>query len=187
MTSAAPFISRTDLGLQLGKSLDDDEKALACVDAACDLVRSFTGQTINLVEDDEVVLDGSGTDTLLLPEAPVSEVSEVTILRYLDGAISEETPLVDYALRDGILVRTDAATFLRGRLRYAITYTHGYPDAELPRDLRMVALQAAVRLFTQANGAVFESLGRYQVRYDGPPLDFTRTEQAILRKYRLTK
>ena len=64
-----------------------------------------------------------------------------------------------------------------------VTYDHGYADADLPRDVRMVALSLASRLIVQGV-AVKERVGDNPMDYAGPATDLTAGEQAILRKYR---
>lgn len=192
MPSLDPFISRNDLGDYLGRDLSTDQAALIVVDAACDTVRTIAEQSFNLVEDDEIALDGTGTDSLLLPELPIVEVSDVT----QDGTTL--TAEDDYRLSsNGVLFRmpsvVENGTILTlrrgwkaGRQNINVTYTHGYAPAELPRDVRMVALSLADRLFEQ-QAAVFESLGSHSWRFDGPATNLTAGELMILRKYRQTR
>lgn len=177
--SLNPFISRTDLSNRLGVDLTADEKALDCVDAACDICRSATGQMINLVEGETVLLDG-GTQTILLPELPIVEV--VSVIEGDDLVTSPD----NFVVYDNGVLRRVGVNWLRGQQMVEVTYTHGWAPDDLPRDLRIVALVIAERLFKQGPG-VFEALGAYQVRYDSPTLDLTPGEKQILRKYRPTK
>jgi hypothetical protein len=180
----APFVSRTDLSQYRDEDLTTSDKALICVDAACDTVRTITGQTFNLVEDEEIVLDGTGTDALILPQRPVVEVTEVSE--------NDEELVVDDDFKlngNGILLRMPTAsddygwirnTWRCGRGNVAITYSHGYEAEDLPRDIRIVALLIASRLYTQSSEVTFESLGAYSVRYGRMAMDLTPTEKAIL-------
>jgi hypothetical protein len=188
---ADPFISRDDLAdhlhLPTGQ-LDDNEAALQAVDAACDWVRDLTHQTLNHVEDDVVLLDGTGTDALLLPETPVEEVSLVVV------AGDEDATDWSFALHDsGVLMRMwapegsvapTAAVWPKGRNNVEVTYTHGYADADFPRSIRKLALKIAARFYENPSGAVFESLGQRSVRYQADPLDLSTTEKLIIRKHR---
>lgn len=173
----ASFINRSDLADYLHRpEIVDDDAALMAVDAACATCRDFAGQLFNLVTDEEIVLDGTGTDALLLPQLPVLDVTAVTV-----GETALEAD--DYKLNGhGVLLRP-GATWPRLRQNVTVTYSHGYTTNAMPREIRMVALTLAARLFTQGP-AVFEVLGAYQVRYAGPPMDLTNGERAILRKYR---
>jgi len=188
---ANPFISREDLGDYLGQDLSASDKALIAVDAACDICRTLAEQTFNEVIDETIVLDGTGTDALLLPESPVIDVTAVTE--------NDEALVVDddYKLNgSGVLLRSPVVyeggwgdqwvrrVWSLGRQNIEVTYSHGYAATDLPRDVRMVALSLADRIFTQGNVS-FESLGAYSVRYtNGAALDLTVGERAILRKYR---
>jgi hypothetical protein len=184
-----PFISRDDLTDYLGRDVTADDGALIAVDAACDTVRTIAEQSFNEATS-TVTLDGSGTDALLLPELPVSAAGTVVVS---GGTVT------DYVLKDnGVLVRKLAdptvvdwdsdvsPTLIRwpaGRQNVVVTYDHGYADADLPRDVRMVALSLASRLIVQGV-ATAERVGDNTITYAGPATDLTAGEKAILRKYR---
>jgi hypothetical protein len=67
-----------------------------------------------------------------------------------------------------------------------VTYQHGYADADLPRDVRMVALSIASRLVVQGVASE-ESNGPVSVKYATPATDLTAGELRILQKYRNTR
>jgi hypothetical protein len=184
----APFISRQDLTDYLGRNVTADDGALIAVDAACDTVRTVAEQTFNRTVGGTAVFDGTGTDALLLPELPVTAAGTVLV---------NGTAVTDYVLNDnGILFRrgslaptstyydyTVPMVWPNGRQNIEVTYDHGYADADLPRDVRMVALSLASRLVVQGV-ATEETLGDARVKYAGPATDLTAGEQMILRKYR---
>ncbi len=186
-TSAPPFVSRDDLSSWLGKDVTADDGALVALDAACDVCRTMAEQTFNEVLGDEITLDGTGTDCLLLPELPVTTAGTVLV---------NGTAVDDYALGgNGRLIRmggtagytsSGAATWPLGRENVVVTYDHGYGGSALPRDVRMVALSLAGRIVVQGV-ATQETLGDVSVTYAGPALDLTKGEAAILRKYRPTR
>jgi hypothetical protein len=138
-----------------------------------------------------VTLDGTGTDALLLPELPVTSAGTVTVA---GGTIT------DYVVntRLGMLIRkasntdvdyTNACrplTWPEGRQNIVVTYQHGYADADLPRDVRMVALSIASRLVVQGVASE-ESNGPVSVKYATPATDLTAGELRILQKYRNTR
>lgn len=184
-----PFISRQDLTDYLGRDVTADDGALIAVDAACDTVRTVAEQNFNQVVGGTAVLDGSGTDALLLPELPVSAAGTVLV---------NGTAVTDYTLNgNGVLFRGTVGlsdpywpdemptrlVWPTGRQNVEVTYDHGYADADLPRDVRMVALSLASRLLVQGV-ATEESLGDARVKYAGPAMDLTAGEKMILRKYR---
>jgi hypothetical protein len=171
-----PFITVEDLGAKMHRDLSSDDAAVICVDAACDFIRDLTGQTINLVTDDALSIDGTGTDALLLPEAPVVAVSAVTV----NG---DTIPTGSYGVKHEMLIRKDLGYWTLGRLNVVVTYDHGWDEDTLPRSLKMVALSIAERMFTQGSGIVYQSLGQYAVRYSDVATALTLTEQTILRKH----
>lgn len=186
---AEPFISRQDLSDHLGRDVTEDEGALAAVDAACEMCRTVAGQTFNLVEGDEITLDGGGVDSLVLPEFPATAAGTVEV---------GEEAVTDYALDtiNGILYRTAGSAtetnclppvrWPLGRQNIAITYDHGYAAEELPRDVRMVALSIASRLIVQGV-AQAEEVGDVQITYGMNATDLTTGEKLILDKYRRTR
>lgn len=195
MTSLEPFISRDDLAdhLKLADSaLASDQAALQAVDAACDMVRTLTEQDFNRGTT-TLTMDGTGTDTLLLPQLPVASVGG-TIVESGGTLLAAND---DYTLGDdGVVYRLpgvitngwgDSITrtfWWPGRRNIEVSYTHGYDDADLPRDIRMVALQIAERLYKQSAGVVFEQLGQRQIRWDTSASDLTSTERIVLEKYK---
>jgi hypothetical protein len=186
----APFISRDDLSDYLGRNVSADDGALIAVDAACDTVRTVAEQDFNQAVS-TITLDGTGTDALLLPQLPVNTAGTVVVS---GGTVTDY--VVD--VNRGVLVRkvadptvidwdTDisptAVRWPAGRQNVVVTYNHGYADADLPRDVRMVALSLASRLIVQGV-ATEERVGDVSMKYAGAAFDLSATEQAILRKYR---
>ena len=194
MTSLTPFISRDDLSDYIGRDVTADDGALIACDAACDMVRTLTEQDFNQVTG-TAVLDGTGTDSLVLSQLPVTDIASVTIGGTMtSGTITGGSAITNWALRsDGVLLRTAGAAVAgaetipmkwpTGRQNVQVVYTHGYGTAVLPRDVRMVALQIAARLIVQGV-AVYETVGGVGMRYAGPATDLTNGELRILRKYR---
>lgn len=178
-----PFITTTDMSDYLGRDVTDDPGALIALDAACDTVRTFAERDFNRTTG-TVTLDGTGTDSLLLPQLPVNSAGTVSV----DG-----TAVTDYTLNsNGILFRGSvsaegaaytASKWPEGRQNIVVTYDYGYDPADLPRDVRMVALSLASRLVVQGV-AVEESIGGVSVKYAGPAMDLTTTEKLVLHKYR---
>lgn len=174
-----PFITQQDLTDVLGRSVTADNGAVIALDAACEIVRTVAEQTFNRVTGDQIALDGSGTDALLLPQLPASNIGQVLV----DG-----TAVSDYVLGDnGVLFRrgalpdAGALVWPTGRQNVQVTYDHGY--TEVPRDVRMVALAVAQRLVVQGP-FIEESLGDARGKYAVASTDLTNGEKAILRKYR---
>lgn len=162
-----PFISTGDLENYLGQTVTTDSAVIA-IDAACEVVRGYINQTINLVEDDEVFLDGTGRPGLLLPELPVVSIAEVTTY---DRNGEDETSLIegtDFKVGgSGILWRIASSSagspgyrWPPGHANILVVYTHGWAVTDLgsgtgtdttdgvPSDIRRIALGIAARDYT---------------------------------------
>lgn len=189
-----PFISRQDLSDYIGRDVTADDGALACVDAACEIVRTVAEQTFNEITADTLILDGTGTDALFLPELPVSSAGTVVITT-AGSATTYGTP--DYSLSaDGVLYAGTAIGNLyygwpyyggvwpEGRQNIQVTYDHGY--GTVPADVRMVALTVASRLAIQGV-AKSENLGDQSMTYAAASTELMPTERIILEKYRRTR
>jgi len=179
--SITPFITVQDLSDRLGRDVTADPGATSAVDAACQICRTlaendFTAGTAT------IALDGTGTDALLLPDAPVQGVTAVTI----NGGT-----VTDWVLNgQGILFRGTAGAryssscpvWPRGRQNIGITYSHGYQTL-VPADVREVALNLAMRAVAQGIASA-ETVGDVQVTYSVNADDLTANEQRILGIYR---
>ena len=183
----APFISTDDLSDYLGRDVTTDNGAVIAVDAACNIIRMLADQTFDQVVG-TVVLDGTGTDCLLLPEIPVNSAGTV---------IESGTTLVegeDYVLADDRkLIRTNGTayttitsgytpTWQTGRQNVTVTYDHGYAGT-IPTDVRMIALQLAERIAVQGI-AQSETVAGQSITYASPAMDLTPGEKLILSRYR---
>lgn len=170
------FITNEDLGAYLGRDLSEDAMAATAADAACAIVRGAAEQRFDIVDDEEVLVDGSGTDTLLLPELPVVDVTAV-----LEGdtELDPATYIVDRA-RGAVVHKTGA--WRPGRGNFTVTYSHGFE--EVPADVIIVALTVAARIYEQ--GIVKqESVGGYSATFaSDDPVGLTRRERDIIAKYR---
>jgi hypothetical protein len=179
-----PFISTADLTDALGEDVTTSDLAVIALDSACQQVRDELNNRVNLVEDEEITLDGRGRYRLILPEPPVREVSEVV----LDPGASTETTVdpTDYVLENG---REMTGMFLRrisdvwpiGLGNIAVTYSHGWDVEEssaddferVPSSIRQVALSLATRIFrsygvsaTSGGAVTSEQIGGYRYAVD---------------------
>lgn len=185
------FLTVQDLSDYVGRDLSSDDSAAFAVSSACETVRTLTEQDFAPAVGGTAVLDGTGTDTVLLPQAPVTGAGTVVV----NGGTLD--PALDYAwTADGRLIRTDGTATLSiyagcgpsaywpaGRRNVVVTYDHGYAGTA-PDDIRMVALSIANRFITQG-GAIQEQVGQVSRRYAVASTDLTNGERAIIRKYRL--
>jgi hypothetical protein len=196
-----PFISIADLEALLGEDVIDTDLIVAiALDASCEVVRTYLGQTVNLVEDDTAILDGNGRDAIRLPERPVRAVAEVRE----DAVIVDPTT---YIARRSLVIRNDGDTWTVGRGNIEVDYDHGWDIGDpfvmsVPADIRLVALSAARRIYV-AVGALSlgaqaiqgETIGAYSYTLAAVPesvAEATATagallplEQAVLDPYRV--
>lgn len=135
-----------------------DARAELIIGGVGGLVRAYTNQLLDVVAADTVTLDGTGTDVLLLPELPVTDVTAVTD----DGDALAEAD--NWAWTDtGILWRLGGNVWTAGRGRYEVTYDHGH--ATIPDAIRMVVLRVAARAVNNPEGLTQEGLGGYTAGY----------------------
>lgn len=103
-------------------------------------VRTYTGQTFDLVEDDEVTLQVTD-GRVMLPQRPIVEVSEVTN--------ASGTPIAGVTWRTTNPLRPTVAY---GRpwcwpdREVTVTYSHGY--ATIPADISMVVAERVAAMWS---------------------------------------
>jgi hypothetical protein len=135
-----------------------DVFALRALESASSYIRAALGQTISLVLDDVVTLDGMGRDGLVLPQYPVVEVTDVALLAPPD----DPTVLVVgdwYVDSAGILWRSPGTSWPNlwpgwgwpqwGRIQ--VTYDHGYEV--IPDECITLTLLVASRLYQTAQNS----------------------------------
>jgi hypothetical protein len=176
-----PFIDEEDLSTYLGRDVTAEDLAWSAAVAACNMIRNAADQSFALVEDEEVLIDGSGTDTILLPELPVSDVTEV-----YDADDELLDPDEDYLVdkkRGALVRRSRTGVWTEGRGNYVVTYSHGY--SAVPEDLRVLAMTVAARLYDQGL-AKQESTGGHSITFaSDDPVGLTRREkESVVAKYR---
>lgn len=174
-----PFITTTDIVNYVGRGGTADAAMIMAADAACDIVRDYTGQDFNRGTS-TVALDGTGTDALLLPQLPVNGAGTISV----NGGT-----VTDYVLSDnGLLFRGTAGgdprpTWPIGRQNVTLTYDHGFDDLDIPRSVRRIALEVAARTVIQ--GPMMEEyIGPVRARYAAASTELTPTERLILDTYR---
>ena len=194
-----PFVSAEDLAAYTDQTIDDEDlKTILSLDAACEAIRTYTNQDLNLLRHDTVNLHGSYRRDLLLPQLPVIEVHEVSVT---DANGDTETLTGDdwHLGEAGILYRTTTPYYwLAGISNIEVEYSHGWgitedeleesdePTADrMPSDLRIVALRVASALYdADPAGLVQETLGDHSRTFStasGQMIDATST--MILDRY----
>jgi hypothetical protein len=170
---ATAFITAAELSDFLGRDVSADDGAEAAIEAACQICRDVAGQ--DLTEATEtILLDGTGTDCLVLPGFPTSSVTTVTV-----GGTAD----TDFVLGNGMLFK-QAGTWTKGRRNISVKYKHGYRTRDVPASVKQVAKAVAARLLVQApKNAMAEVNGDVSIRYATAPTDLTANELRILRKH----
>lgn len=197
----ADLAAVADLEARLGRDLTAAEaaRAEALLADASALVRSYTRQTFDLVEDDEAVLRGQG-GLIHLPQRPVVDVTAVV-------AVGGSDLLPDVALTDWVWDELDQVRVGGGDYvinlpevwwdddgypgTYRVTYSHGY--AAVPADVVRVVCAIVLRTLTSpavAGGVTGESIGPYSYRLDAPggglSVTLTQADKDDLADYRTT-
>lgn len=160
------FASVAELADTLRTDIDPEDPAAnqALIDATA-YIRESSNQVVSFVEDDVVTLSGREREGILLPQAPVINVNEVTLLDP-DGVETELTS-TDYRWDDsGILWRT-AGTWPLGHGNVLVSYDHGYET--IPQAVRSLCCRLAARNYASlaavAAGISSETIGGYSVTY----------------------
>lgn len=192
-----PFATAADFAIRYGVALTDPEttRANALLDLASDVIRDEAKQKINQVEDDNYTRPGTSDERILLPERPVVSVSSVTLD---DLAIDDWYLAGNELVRKGGTIVLSAGNVLaepqlsRGfgleSQTLAITYTHGYPDEEVPGWLKSLALEIVIRVWVNPSSLIQQNIGNTGTTYAPyaePPrgLALTETERRKLRRF----
>jgi hypothetical protein len=196
---AEPLASPADLVARLGRDLTSIEAARAdalLADASA-LVRGYTRQTFDPVEDDVVVLRPVGT-LLRLPRQPVTAVTAVAAIGEepevpLSGWQWDGSDLVDIGGLGSIIVNLPDWWYDTpgGPNTYRVTYSHGYE--ETPPDVVAVVAAMVLRTLTapsMVEGLVSsqEQIGQYSHGYQlqqttgsaGPSVRLTQADKQAL-------
>ena len=176
---AEPLADPAELAASLGVPASDP-KLLWALNAASRRFRGAVRHPVSAVTGDTVVLDGNGRESVLLPAAPVTDVSSLT----LDG-----TPLAD-----GADFEWSADGFLRSlggcwpaRLRcIRVVYDHGFDL--VPEDIAEVVIDQARALYRIKPGVASKTVGAQSVAF-GTQASIGVTAQwtAAVERYQLNR
>ncbi len=152
----------------------------------------FVGETNRTFErrTDTVLLNGSGTRTLLLPGAPVTTIASVVVAgaTYAPHTVGAATTANSYQadLQAGIL-RAVGGVWPEGLGNIAVTYTHGFGGIDdVPGDIQDAVLEHAATIAMVLAHIQQESGGSTSATYGQTALVGTTAKwvQAV-EKYRL--
>jgi len=172
-----PLATVADLEAYLGRTFDDPTSAELAIDIASDIVRTYCGHSITQILNDNIFVDGTGTDTILLPAAPVNGID----LLEIDGELIASTKY-KYS-KKGWVKLTDGTTFPKTPNSIEIIYNHGF--ATIPDAILGIVLALAGRITDGSSGIKQETIGSYSVTYADPAPVLRANEQAGLDAYKV--
>lgn len=184
----ASLATTDDLAERLGITLDDD-RAQAVLDDVSAVVRAYTGQTFDLIEDHTVRLRARN-GSVRLPQSPVIEVTAVA---NVDGDSIEFTwdagSSVEIAGLGSPLNAFEVEPFRNRAPWVDVTYSHGYNT--IPADVKAVVCQMAGRAYgrtADTAGVTQESIAGYSYSVGAAaaagPMGMLPDERRILDAYR---
>ncbi|KMS71768.1 mobile element protein [Streptomyces leeuwenhoekii] len=167
-----------DLAVWLGVPADDPKLRQALA-AASSRFRGAVRHPVTAVTGDVVTVDGTGRESVPLPAAPVTAVSEVR----LDGALLAEAADFSWS-SDGYLRRLGGQVW-PDRLRcIQVTYSHGYEV--VPEDIAEVVIDQARALYTVLPGVQTRQVGGQSVTFGvQAAIGVTAQWTAAVERYRL--
>lgn len=165
------IIDGEDLADFLGAELDTNSASVAfACSVASDVVRAKLRQTVTLVEDDALRIEGVHGDRITLPERPVVEVSSVAV----DGFTFP--PSGYHVIGDELILVSGSETFASrasglgswggSGVAVDIVYSHGY--AAVPQSIRGLACSIASRIVENPQGVTSEGVLSYSVSFGDP-------------------
>lgn len=146
-----------------GSSLDTELQSV--VDVANKYVETYCDRIFEETEYEEI-LDGTGTNALILTHRPVTEIT--SIYTYDEEVLEREDNLSDgyyYKNLDTGLI-FNVCPWPRCRGCIVATYSAGYSDENMPADLKFATLEVASFYYNTKGkaGILQESLGSYSYR-----------------------
>lgn len=149
-----PFLASPEaLAERTGRSWGDPDVQDALRRASARF-RGAVGHPVSRVVGDAIVLNGDGSNLLLLPAAPVVAVTEVKL---------DDVAITDWELaEDGRLRRWSG--WPNAYRNVAVTYTHGYDP--VPEDVSDAVLDAAEGTLNANPGVTSMAVGGESVTFD---------------------
>jgi hypothetical protein len=133
------FCSVGDINTFLGTNIPtDDAQALQAIEEATAVIKNYCNQNIEQSQDDTVLLDGTGSAKLFLPELPVTKIARVEV----SGVLLDPAY---YALAENGVLWRKHDVWTVGARNISVTYDHGY--ASIPDDVKGVCYRSASRLY----------------------------------------
>jgi hypothetical protein len=170
--------SIAELEAWLGRDLTDETAAQQALDIASGVVRTYCGHSISQILNDDIKLDGTGTNIVMLPAIPVNGIDLIEVN-------DEELEDTKYAWsKKGFVKRTDGILWPTLPNSIRIIYNHGF--ATIPDAILGVVLSLAGRIVDGSSGIKQETIGSYSVTYADPSPVLRANEQNALDAYKVT-
>jgi hypothetical protein len=165
-----------------------DVYALRALEDSSDLVRALCRQTLSLVSDDQVELEGNWTHRMWLPERPVRAVSDVKIV--FDYGYTQDIPVTAYRFNHQGRLKLFGWYWGGEDATVLLKYTHGYDP--VPGDLGAVVMKLALRALVNPANVIAETVGAHSVQYaattlprvGGGQTGLSAEEHSVIRRYR---
>lgn len=154
-----------DLRIWLELAADDEAelpatRAELLLEGVSSSVLAYCNRRTFAVVEETVRLDGTGSPEILLPGAPVVDLTAVT--EDPDDASTDLLALVEWS-EHGILRLTNGGRWVRRFRHYSVTFSHGY--AEIPEAVRNTVLRVAARGVSNPEGLATEGTGGYNAGF----------------------
>lgn len=195
---STPWITSEELAGHTGSEIAFNPVAALYMEAACDCIRLYIDQQVDFQEDETIVVSGTGTTTLLLPEMPIVEITSIT----KDDDDDPVDPTTYQRQGRSQIHLIDGCVWLPSS-RYTIVYSHGWAltaedvDAgegilRVPAALRLRALEVAATALvsgtTGVGGVKAEAIGRYSYEMapessSGVYVGLTSEQEAELQRF----
>lgn len=181
-----PLATVEEISAASGGAWPVEAKAVARIcQAANQQVRSYCGWHIFPRVKQEIILDGEGTSTILLPSLLVHDVEEVAIRSRpsTSQAGEEYEPIGEYEWSKIGLLRRHGAGFPARYRSIRVVLDHGYE--EVPADIAQVVIELALTALAAPAGITREQTGAISVSYGARAgsIQFSHSQLATLAKY----
>jgi hypothetical protein len=178
-----PFATAGELSQLIGNTEPTDLARMQWfLNLASAMIRGYTEQELSTVTGDVVVFEPTWSQTLYLPERPVTAVTTVTV----KAVATTEYRVVD----ERKIVRgldPNVLTSLTWQYGATVTYNHGYDEStEAYKRLKTICLEAASRAYTLNERSASEAMGSTLMESAGyaPEVFLTMGEKMELDQFR---
>jgi hypothetical protein len=165
-------IDEVRVALDLGDDTTQDAKLGPIIDGVCRSIEDYIGRTVVAQVETAEMIDGDGTDVLLL-KAPI-----VTLTTLINDDVTL-TVGTDFVIYNTIgKVKLVASTFVEGPQTVSCTYRHGWESEKVPASLKSAALMWSIKRFQDIKndrlGVTSKSFGDQTISYIGRMPDEVR-------------